>query len=154
MSVFSASFLANHIFFSCQLYYFTVHLMFCSFIPTLFSFSQKNLWHNISYTWPSSLAIFVNILGLVFNLVMGIFKPSVVRQVRELCTSHFLAINTEVSSSFHIALHPTFLARQCTFLSVLSAAAWFVYQFLLLDAGTEGTSHCSDSVGRKYFVIM
>lgn len=89
--------------------------MFCSFIPTLFSFSQKNLWHNMSYTWPSSLAIFVNILGLVFNLVIGIFKPSVVRQVRELCTSYFLAFNTELSSSFQNALHPTFLERQCTF---------------------------------------
>lgn len=76
-SVFSASFLAS--LFSCQLYCFAVHLMFCSFTPTLFSFSQKSLWHNISYTWPSSLAAFLSILSLMLHLVVGTCKPSVIR---------------------------------------------------------------------------
>lgn len=128
--------------------------MFCSFIPMLFSFSQKSLWHNISYTWPSSLATFMSFLGLVLHLVVGTCKPSMITWVRELYTSHFqfLAINTEVSFSGRHSI-PFFLKGSARFMSFLSAAAWFVHQFLLLDAGTEGTSYCSVSVGWKYSVI-
>ncbi|XP_072788610.1 breast cancer anti-estrogen resistance protein 3 isoform X4 [Taeniopygia guttata] len=38
--------------------------------PTL-EYVKKSLWHNISYTWPGSLATFMSILGLVLHLVFS-----------------------------------------------------------------------------------